>query len=225
MLAKREPNVEERILQSAKRLFFDRGVSRTPLRAIAMDVGTSESGILRFFHDKHDLVGAVAGLCWDEVYDYIVEALRARHVCSHDPRVELLEVIQAVLEHAEANRATVSFLVDHFHYRVAAGLDTAALARHEARWDGYTQYRRMIEQLCMRILNENPGLRAAGITYLGLCNLTLCLIYGASGGWRLSEANPLVHGEKVPIEDILAVLRKVIYKNGPSTDDATDRRC
>jgi AcrR family transcriptional regulator len=204
--------VELRVLEAAKRLFVQQGVAKTPLRAVASEAGTSESGVLRFFRDKDDLARAVMDLCWLEVDGVIAEAVRASAERSADPRSWLLAVVRAILEHAASERQTVSFLVNHFHYTLSAGSAEDLSEGGQSRLGGYREYRRTIDELCGRISEYDPGLRAAGITQAGLCHLTLSLIYGITGGWYLSEQDPAVHGPAVSLEDAVSILRAVVYR-------------
>jgi AcrR family transcriptional regulator len=205
-------DVEQRVLEAARRLFVAQGVAKTPLRAVAAAAGTSESGILRFFQDKNDLVSAVMDLCWVEVDEHMAKALRVSAKRSDDPRAQLMDVVQAVLEHAEADGPTTSFLVSHFHHSLASGFDEDLLVEKPSRLDGFREYRRRIDQLCTRIAEDHPDLGKAGITQAGLCHLTLSLIYGITGAWYMSEHDPDVHGPKVPLEDAMGVLRAVVYR-------------
>jgi AcrR family transcriptional regulator len=206
--------VEQRVLAAARKLFLAQGVARTPLRAIAAEAGTSESGILRFFLGKDDLARAVMDSCWVEVDDHIAEALRVNSEHSDDPRFLLVEVVRAILEHAATDKRARSFLVSHFHYTLSAGSDEKHPTANASRFNAYREYRLTIDELCARIAAYDPGLREAGITQAGLCHLTLSLLYGISGGWYLSERNPMVHGPAVPLEDALVVLRRVVYADG-----------
>ena len=50
-------------MRAAKQLFFAKGFAGTPLRAIANEAGTSESGVLRLYHSKNGLLRAVYASC------------------------------------------------------------------------------------------------------------------------------------------------------------------
>ena len=152
--------------------------------------------------------------CWVEVNHQVSEALRVKSERSDDPRFLLVEVVRALLEHALADRQTVSFLISHFHYTVSAGSDEKLAADNWLRLDAYREYRQRIDELCRRSVAHDPGLLEAGVTQSGLCHLTLSLVYGVIGGWYLSEQDPAVHGHPVSLEDALAVLRRVVYVNG-----------
>ena len=206
--------VEQRVLRAARKLFVAQGVAKTPLRAVAAEAGSSESGVLRFFRDKEDLARAVMDSCWVEVNDEMSEALRVESERNDDPRFLLVEVVRALLEHALTDRQTVSFLVNHFHYTVSAGSDEKLAADNRSRLNAYREYRQRLDELCGRSVAHDPRLREAGITQSGLCHFTLSLVYGVIGGWYLSEQDPVVHGQPVSLEDVLAVIRRVVYVNG-----------
>ena len=208
------PEVEQRVLRAAKKLFMAQGIAKTPLRTIAAEARTSESGILRFYKDKDDLACAVMDLCWVDINDQIAEALRVGSERSDDPRFLLMEVVGSILGHASSDRQQMSFLISHFHYTLSGGSDEAPTEIDHSRFTGYSEYRRTIDELCARIAAYDPGLREAGITQAGLCHLTLALVYGVTGGWYLSERDPVIHGPGVPMEDALSVLRKVVYPSG-----------
>jgi len=208
------PEVEQRVLRAAKKLFVAQGIAKTPLRTVASEAGTSESGILRFFKDKDDLACAVMDLCWVDINDHIAAALRAGSERRDDPRFQLMEVVRAILEHAASDRRQMSFLISHFHYTLSGGSDEAATEIDHSRFTGYSEYRQTIDELCARIAAYDPSLLEAGITQAGLCHLTLALVYGVTGGWYLSERDPVIHGPGLPMEDALSVLRNVVYPNG-----------
>ncbi len=214
-------DVEQRVLRAAKKLFFAQGATKTPLRAIAAEAGTSESGVLRFFQDKDDLLRAVMALCWDDVNDHLGRVVRSAAERSDDPRYLLVELVRGALEQAARDRRMLSFLVSHFRFTIAIGSDGDLPARRQDRLDGYREYRRRIDQLCAHIVADNPDLPKAGISQLALCHLTLSLIYGVSGGWFMAERDSAVHGEKVSLEDVLAVLRRVLYGDGSLDGDGS----
>ena len=60
-------DVSQRVMRAAKQLFFAKGFAGTPLRAIATEAGTSESGVLRLYHSKNGLLRAVYASCWAEI--------------------------------------------------------------------------------------------------------------------------------------------------------------
>jgi len=203
--------VRERILQAATKLFFDQGVAGTPLRAIAAAAGTSESGVLRFFRDKNDLAQTVMGQWWAQVNELIATALRTSLNRGDDPRTRLTEVVKAILEQAAVERPSTRFLVSHFNYSLSGPSRSGLQADDYQRLHPYHKYRSTIDGLCAEVVSGDPNLGRTGITQAGLCHLVLSLIYGITGGWYLSEQDPDVHGPPLPVEDALAILRKVIY--------------
>lgn len=211
-MAEERLDVEQRVLQAARKAFFAQGVAKTPLRTIASAAGTSESGILRFFKDKNDLVCAVMDLCWGDVNDTVQAALRGGSEHSDDARFLLIQVARAVLEHAAADAQTMSFLVGHFHYALASHPEEGAPEGGKSRLEEYRRYRQTIDRLCRCVIEDHPDLAEAGITQAGLCHLTLSLIHGITGGWYMSERDPEVHGPKVALDDALAVLSCVVYR-------------
>ena len=208
--------VEQRVLRAARRLFVAQGVAKTPLRAIAAEAGSSESGVLRFFRDKDDLARAVMDSCWVEVNDQMSEALRVQSRSSDDPRFLLVEVVRALLEHALADKQTVAFRA----YAIFTTRDRPAPTRSSRRTIVHGSMHTVsidkgLDELCGRcVAHAIPGLSEAGITQSGLCHLTLSRVHGVIGGWYLSEQDPVVHGHPVSLEDALAVLRRVVYVNG-----------
>ncbi|NLE11877.1 MAG: helix-turn-helix transcriptional regulator [Actinobacteria bacterium] len=205
--------VEERVLSAARQLFFDQGVARTPLRAIAAEANTSESGVLRFFRDKYDLAQAVMDLCWEGVNRHIAEALHESAKRADDPRVCLLEVVRTILHHSAIEQDSTRFLVSHFNYTLSghSGKDVPMDNHHRLR--PYQKYRATIDKLCADVVAHNPDLTQKSISQPGLCHLVLSLVYGVTGGWYLSEQDPIVHGPPLPIDDALAILHKVIYSD------------
>ena len=78
-------DVSQRVMRAAKQLFFAKGFAGTPLRAIANEAGTSESGVLRLYHSKNGLLRAVYASCYAEINDHVDAAVAAAAEMNPDP--------------------------------------------------------------------------------------------------------------------------------------------
>ncbi len=105
MPAEAGSDVSQRVMRAAKQLFFARGFANTPLRAIAKEAGTSESGVLRIYHSKTGLLRAVYAECWAELNVLIEKALVAATKRDSDPR-NLLDSADADRPGALSGRPT-----------------------------------------------------------------------------------------------------------------------
>jgi AcrR family transcriptional regulator len=66
-LQARPTPVRERLLQSAKKLFAQRGFSQTTTAAIAREAGTSESQLMKHFGSKEELLYAIFADGWERL--------------------------------------------------------------------------------------------------------------------------------------------------------------
>lgn len=204
-------DVEARVLRAARKLFLKRGVSKTPLRAIAAEAGTSESGILRFFRDKEDLAQAVIDWCWSDVVNGLKRVVKVASKQTSDPREVLVEVVRRALENAAAERERTRFLVGHFSYNLSGWSGGDDRAHGRPRFKAYCEYRSLVENLCGAVIAAHPELVDAGLTHRALCHFVLSMLYGITGGWFLSECSPSVHGPMLGIDEAVALFRKVVY--------------
>ena len=88
-------DVPQRVLDAARQVFFARGFHNSSLRAIAKRAGTSESGVLRFYHGKIHLLQCVYASCWAEINARLDKAATAATAEDPDPRNVLMQVMRA----------------------------------------------------------------------------------------------------------------------------------
>lgn len=89
-------HVSVRILDVAESLFAKLGYQGTTLKAIARAVGTSESGVLRFYPTKHDVFLTVLGRASEELAASIDDAVHKLSPAA-DSLSQLMEIAQAIL--------------------------------------------------------------------------------------------------------------------------------
>lgn len=70
-----EDSLKERILTSARELFFEQGYYRTTTREIAKNAKTSESGVFRLFDSKYAILMSVYNNAWGKVNQKIDKEL------------------------------------------------------------------------------------------------------------------------------------------------------
>ena len=90
-------STNQRILQSAKKLFASRGYEHSSTSAIARQAGTSESQLMKHFGSKAGLLEAIFNDGWSRITD------EARTASQHakSPPEKLLAIAGSVLRHLE----------------------------------------------------------------------------------------------------------------------------
>jgi AcrR family transcriptional regulator len=207
-------DLSQRIMRSAKELFFARGFADTTLRSIASGAGTSESGVLRLFHSKTGLLRAVYASCWAETNEEVERALAQAALRDPDPRNLLLELMRAVLQRYQANPASMTFMLSHFGFRDTSGLndDRAVDPEIDRRVrDEYHTYLNRIHDLCHEVASNRPDLVERGVTPVALGHVFTSITYGIQAGWYMAAQE---HGATVPdvsVEEALAAARFFLY--------------
>ncbi|MBN1320861.1 MAG: TetR/AcrR family transcriptional regulator [Thermoleophilia bacterium] len=219
-----EQNTElsQRILQAARRLFFERGFAKTQLRTIASEAGTSESGIMRTYGGKILLLRAVCESCWAEVNAHVDRSLQEATTLDDDPRNLLLELMRSVLEFALAEKAMMTFLFTHYASPEAVayipdrlpgtdpGVSTGGYGRE------FHAYLNRIERLCAAVLEVNPRFAAAGVTLKAMPHFVQSAVYGIQAGWYIFDQEQAPESDKVSIDEGVACLRTLLYQNAAS---------
>jgi AcrR family transcriptional regulator len=209
--------VPQRILQAARKLFFENGYAKTQLRVIASKAGTSESGVLRIFESKMFLLRAVCDSCWAEINAEVESALAEASKLDSDPRSLLLEIMRTVLKFAQTNKPMMTFLYTHFASPEAigyvpqnAGFDAPNLSTVGKEFQRY--YDR-IAMLCAEVVESNPSLRAVGVTSQAMQVFVQAGIYGIQSSWYIVDQSQMADLSKVSIEEMVACLRCFLYQN------------
>jgi AcrR family transcriptional regulator len=207
-------DVSQRVLRAAKQLFFVRGFFNTPLRAIANEAGTSESGVLRIYHSKTGLLRAVYAECWSDVNAGIDQALSIAAERDPDPRNLLLVVMRTVLEHYQDDPPLMNFMLSHFGFNETTGLSTDEgidpSVDSRVR-DEYHRYLERIHGLCGAVVKSRPELRGAGVTAAALGHIFTSIIYGIQAGWYMASQEPGGTTPGVTIEEVLATTKFFLY--------------
>lgn len=210
-------DVSQRIMQAAKQLFFVRGFADTPLRAIATQARTSESGVLRIYGSKNGVLRAVYASCWTEINDHVEQALAASAEKDPDPRNLLLELMRSVFQKYQADRAMMTFMLSAFGFRDTAGLslDTGVDPRIDLRVrDEYHRYLNRIHGLCAAVVAARPELTRAGVTPAAVGHIFTSLIYGTQAGWYMAQQEEWEPVPNVTVEETLAAARFFLYPEG-----------
>ena len=214
---KQSSDVPQKILQAARKLFFEHGYAKTQLRVIASKAGTSESGVLRIFESKMFLLRAVCDACWAEINEEVEKKLAIASQHDSDPRNLLLEIMRAVLHMAQNNKPMMTFLYTHFASPEAigyvpqnAGYDAPNLSSVGKEFQRY--YDR-IEKLCVAAVESNPGFKPAGVTPQAVQVFVQAGIYGIQASWYIVEQGQMPDSSKISIDEMVACLRCFLYHN------------
>jgi AcrR family transcriptional regulator len=209
--------VPQRILQAARKLFFEHGYAKAQLRVIASKAGTSESGVLRIFESKMFLLRAVCDSCWAEINAEVEKTLAEAVKRDSDPRSLLLEIMRTVLQFAHTNKPLMTFLYTHFaspeaigYVPQSAGFDAPNLSSVGKEFQRY--YDR-IERLCTAVVDDNPGFRAAGVTPQAMQVFVQAGIYGVQASWYIVEQSQMPDSVRISIEEMVACLRCFLFQN------------
>jgi AcrR family transcriptional regulator len=209
-------DVSQRIMRAARQHFFARGFANTPLRAIANEAGTSESGVLRLYHSKNGLLRAVYADCWREINDYVDTALAEAAAMDPDPRNLVLAVMRAVLENYRADPQKNVFLLSHFGFRDSmglspdAGVDAATDAQVKSE---YHRYLDRIEGLCGAVADQWPDLAQGGVTRAALTEIFTSVMYGIQTGWYMAEEEQdATRPPRVTIDEAVSAMRFFLYQ-------------
>lgn len=97
-------SVEDRIINASIDLFFENGFNETSLRAIAKASNTSESGVLRFFDTKKDILLAVFRKGYDITLNTVENNLVKNHLTKDQDDVlpVLITIAETILNLAES---------------------------------------------------------------------------------------------------------------------------
>ncbi len=207
-------DVSQRILSSAKRLFIAKGFAKTPLRAIANEAGTSESGVLRIYQSKNGVLRAVYASCWDEINGRIEESMAVAAQQDSDPRSLLIQLLRAVLENYQADPAMNIFMLSHFGFRDTMGLSPDAEVDPNvdaAVREGYHVYLGRIRGLCDQVAEGWPALGRAGVTSAALAEFVTSIIYGIQTSWFMAEEEQDSPQPRVSIDEAAAALKFFLY--------------
>jgi len=99
----------DRVRESAKALFAERGYEKTTTAAICRLAGTSQSQLIKHFVDKEGLLNAIFEHTWEQINP----ALRLATESLADPREKLKIMIDMVLGFLEKDRsARILFLLE-----------------------------------------------------------------------------------------------------------------
>lgn len=168
---------QDRIVEGAGRLFFEKGFHRTTIREIALAAGMSMGQLYHYISSKDDVLFLV--------YRHM-QALWARHLeaagveRSADPRVRLSEALGRTLEFMLENKDLFLFIytetkyLDRKHLRVVLQMDDQNVV-------GF--WRRLLADLQAEgPLAAEPDFAANLISYL--------LLFLVLRGWNLKGARP-----------------------------------
>ena len=213
-------DLSQRIMRSAKELFFVRGFANTQLRAIAHGAGTSESGVLRLYGSKNGLLRAVYASCWGEINDRVDEALVEAAANDPDPRNLLMELARTVWQGYRADPDMHIFLLSHFGFRETTGLspdDSIDPAIGEGVKREYHRYLERIHGLSHEVVTGRPELAGTGVNAVALGHALTAIVHGIQTSWYMASQEPEITQSPVSVEDGMAVMRLFLY---PESENA-----
>ena len=215
-MAESRSNVEERVLQAAKQVFFARGFHNSSLRAIAKKAGTSESGVLRFYQGKLHLLQTVFAACWAEINENLERAMAVAVEQDPDPRHVLVELMRAVLNDYHAAEPRMHFMLTTFGYQDAVGHiiddEPGTDADSEARQQ-YHRYLTRIYSLCDTVVAQYPVFAKAGISGAGLAQMFIAMCNGVQGGWYAAKLEPGIDRPQLTEEEAVRGMRLFLYQS------------
>lgn len=207
-------DLSQRIMRSARELFFARGFVNTQLRAIAIGAGTSESGVLRLYGSKNGLLRAVYASCWGEINDRVDKALAEAAETDPDSRNLLMELARTVWQGYQADPDMHIFLLGHFGFRETTGLspdDSIDPAIGEGVKREYHRYLERIHDLCRQVVADRSELAGTGVNAVALGHALTAIVHGIQTSWYMASQEPEITQSPVSVEDGMAVMRLFLY--------------
>ncbi len=208
-------DVAQRVLEAARQVFFARGFHNSSLRAIAKKAGTSESGVLRFYHGKIHLLQCVYASCWAEINGRLDKAAAAASAEDPDPRHVLMQVMRASLEDYQATEPLMHFMLTTFGFQETAGSGADGHLESDADFQARQEYRRYlarIHELCDAVVAGQPALAQAGISGAALAQVYLAMTNGVQGGWYAARLEPGLERPQLKTQEALSALRLLLYR-------------
>ncbi|MCL5734952.1 MAG: TetR/AcrR family transcriptional regulator [Actinobacteria bacterium] len=215
MPAENGSDLSQRIMRAAEQLFFANGYANTPLRTIANEAGTSESGVLRLYNSKNGLLRAVYADCWGQINDYVDAEMTAAAEIDSDPRNLLLAVMRAVLEVYQSDPKMMHFINSQFGSRDTAGLVPGDGVDPTVDLQVRKEYRRYLERihdLAGAVAINQPALAKSGVSKAALGHIVTSIIYGIQASWWMAGQEQTVGVRGVTMDEALAGLRFFLYQ-------------
>jgi AcrR family transcriptional regulator len=208
-------DVESRVLEAAKQVFFAHGFHSSSLRAIAKKAGTSESGVLRFYESKLHLLQCVFASCWADINGRMEKEIAAAAGQDPDPRYQLLQLMRFVLEDYHRAEPMMYFMLSTFGFEEPAGYksdneDLKTDADSEARRE-YRRYLARIHGVCDAVVAAWPVFAEAGISGGALAHIFLGMTRGIQGNWYAARLEPGIDRPQLTIDEALGGLRLLLY--------------
>jgi len=216
MTPESKSNVEERVLEAATQVFFARGFHNSSLRAIAKRAGTSESGVLRFYHGKLHLLQTVFATCWAEINENLDKAMAAAAKQDPDPRYVLVQLMKAILDDYHAAEPRMHFMLTTFGYQDAVGHSIDEDSGTDADTEARQQYRRYLQRiydLCDAVVAQQPVFAKAGISGAGLAQMFIAMCNGVQGGWYAAKLEPGIDRPQLTEEEAVQGMRLFLYQS------------
>ena len=204
MEEKKGPSLEERILESAKDLFFQRGFFETKTRNIANNAGTSESGLFRIFDNKYNILMAVYNSCWRKINDAIESEDSIKG--EFDARQQIIKIVTLLWEFYEKDPLTVAFIIMN-----TGNTDTLIVEKKSSAFitDENVKYIQRIEDLCEQCNSQSP--LTDGLTARALCEGILGISEGVLLGWYLADKTENSYLNKISLKEGVVLLKLILY--------------
>lgn len=175
-----EDSLKERILTSARELFFEQGYYRTTTREIAKNAKTSESGVFRLFDSKYAILMSVYNSAWGKVNLKIDKELAN----DFSPKEKIICIANVVFKMYEDDKKTMSFIIMN-----TGNTDTLILERKENSIisNENKKYIIRLEELCkhcseLKMVNHRLDAQS-------LCEGIMSVIEGVLLGWYLADTS------------------------------------
>jgi AcrR family transcriptional regulator len=212
-------DVESRVLEAAKQVFFAHGFHSSSLRAIAKKAGTSESGVLRFYESKLHLLQCVFASCWADINARMEKRIAEAAGQDPDPRHHLLQLMRLILEDYYRVQPMMYFMLSTFGFEEPAGYisdseDMQTDADSKARRE-YRRYLTRIHDVCDAVVAAQPVFAKAGISGAALAHIFLAMARGIQGNWYAARLEPGVDRPQLTIDEALRGLTLFLYAEAP----------
>jgi AcrR family transcriptional regulator len=176
------------LLESAGKIFCERGYSGTSIRDVARAAGLSVGGVYQFFGGKDELYLAVFEALWREFFATVADALRPE-----DCRDQLRMLTARWIDHVETRRDLLRILTDDLG-RLRPHFKRAFLAR-------LSREKRRFRSLVVRLMRQGVdagvlrpvNAELLAIAYLGVLYVsTQDVLATGARGRRIARADSLL---------------------------------
>lgn len=191
-----------RVLRAATELFHRNGYYITSLREVAAKAGTSESGVLRVFGNKYELLMGVYNEAW-RVVNHAIETRIAKSL--RDPRGKLIAILKIVWSLYEEEPVHMAFVIMN-----TGNTDTLILTRKATAIisEENQRYVSLIDSLTTEVSSKRL---VRGVSAAALREGVLGLTEGILLGWYLADNTPAQYPKKISLREAEELLRRLLF--------------